>query len=341
MLPNVVQPSAQDVRRRLGALLPAAALAGVDDGPGLERVAGLPVDPPRVRAAVPIEGHAVRARPVLSAARAEDGFAAFLDGTQRSRVIGYVDGLPIVHGTVAAVIRVRRNRRLTTWGRGPVVERRVYAPLARFAVVARVALDVLARELTLELVDTADAHRGEDMVSAHPFAVSDRALGMVKEDRERVEKGLAERWCRQEQEPLFVDGGIQESDVVARAACVAGVVKSHRTLYVDADALRTVLALRQGERSTAFLVGSARRTAVASWYLRLRDPAGRDPMWGLVRVEAAAPDPAEAPDAFTERIDRLSRWVLAEAAPLSLPDARWDKLAYGVHDCEQFLRAIA
>ncbi len=336
-----MQPSVHDVRRRLGALLPSAALAGIDDGPGLERTASPPVDPPRVRAASPVEGHAVRARRVPPAPAPEEGFGAFLDGTQRSRVIGYVDGLPVVHGTVAAVIRVRRNRRLTTWGRGPVVERRVYAPLACLAPVARGALDALAQELALDLVDTAELRPGEDVIPAHPFAVSDRALGMVKEDRERAEKALAERWCRQEHDPLFVDGGIQESDLVARAACVAGVVKSHRTLYVDADALRTVLALQQGERSTAFLVGNARRTSVASWYLRLRDPSGRDPMWGLVRVEAAAPDPAETPDAFTARVDRLSRWVIAETAPLSLPDARWDKLAYGVHDCEQFLRAIA
>ncbi len=335
-----MQPSAHDVRRRLGALFPAAALAGADDGPGLERTAGPPVDPPRVRTALPVEGRAVRARPVPPAAAPEDGFAAFLDGTQHSRVVGYVEGLPVVHGTVAAVVRVRRNRRLATWGRGPVVERRVYAPLAMLPPAAREALGALARELGVPLVDTAEPRAGEDAPSAHPFAVSDRALNMVKEDRERAEKVLAERWCRQEHEPLFVDGGIQESELVARAACVAGVVKSHRTLYADGEDLRAVLALRRGERSTAFVVGAVRRTAVASWYLRLRDPAGRDPMWGLVRVEAAAPDPAEAPDAFSARLDRLSRWVMAEAAPLSLPDARWDKLAYGVHDCEQFLRAV-
>ena len=28
-------------------------------------------------------------------------------------------------------------------------------------------------------------------------------------------------------------------------------------------------------------------------------------------------------------------------SPLSLPDGRWDKMAYGVHDCEEFLRAIS
>jgi hypothetical protein len=27
--------------------------------------------------------------------------------------------------------------------------------------------------------------------------------------------------------------------------------------------------------------------------------------------------------------------------PLSLPDGRWDKMAYGVRDAEEFLRAIS
>jgi hypothetical protein len=31
---------------------------------------------------------------------------------------------------------------------------------------------------------------------------------------------------------------------------------------------------------------------------------------------------------------------LAEVAPVSLPDGRWDKMVYGVRDCEEFLRAV-
>ncbi len=53
-----------------------------------------------------------------------------------------------------------------------------------------------------------------------------------------------------------------------------------------------------------------------------------------MRVEAA-----EA-DRMTERADEVSRWVLAETAPLALPDGRWDKMAYGIRDCEEFLKAI-
>lgn len=127
---------------------------------------------------------------------------------------------------------------------------------------------------------------------------------------------------------------------MATAPCAVGVIKSHRTLYVDGGALRAVLALRRGQRSTAFRVASSRRTPVASWYLRLRDPAGRDPMWGLVRVEAADRGVGESPEALTRRADQISRWILAEATPLALPDGRWDKMVYGIRDCEEFLRAV-
>jgi hypothetical protein len=72
-----------------------------------------------------------------------------------------------------------------------------------------------------------------------------------------------------------------------------------------------------------------------SWYLRLRGGEGRDPLWGLVRVEVAERERA------SDRANEISRWIMAETTPLSLPDGRWDKLAYGIRDCEEFLRAIS
>jgi hypothetical protein len=119
-----------------------------------------------------------------------------------------------------------------------------------------------------------------------------------------------------------------------------GVVKSHRTLYAEGEGLAAILALRHRERSSVFRITSPKRTTVASWYLRLREPAGHDPMWGLVRVEIAYPAP-ETMHAVGDRADEVSRWILAEASPLALPDARWDKMVYGIRDCEEFLRAVA
>jgi hypothetical protein len=110
-------------------------------------------------------------------------------------------------------------------------------------------------------------------------------------------------------------------------------------MYAEGESLSTVLALAAGERSSVFRVASAKRTPVASWYLRLRDRAGFDPMWGLVRVEIAMPTTADA-HRLGERADEVSRRILAEVSPLALPDARWDKMVYGVRDCEEFLRAV-
>jgi len=158
-------------------------------------------------------------------------------------------------------------------------------------------------------------------------------------DLEAAERELAERWCEGADGELFVDGAITASERVATSSCVVGVVKSHRTLYAEGDALRAVLHLERGARTSVFRITSPKRTPVASWYLRLRDPHGRDPLWGLVRVEVAEPRGASA-KTIGERADEVSSWVLAEALPLAVPDARWDKMVYGIRDCEEFLRAI-
>jgi hypothetical protein len=321
------------VQRRLAGLMDGAGL-DVDTVPPLEALHVTAGDPPRLRDAPVIEGHGMRVFRVDG--DPTTGFGAFLDGTQTSRPIGYCDGLPIVVGTVAAVVRERRNRRHVTWARGPLVERRVYAPVA---FLRGVICDAL-RDDALPLVDTSQADEQGERPNAHPLSLHERAVHFVQADRERVERQLAESWCRTEHAPLFVDGGIQGSELVASSSCVVGVVKTHRTLYVEGDAVRLVLGLRAGQRSSVFRIAAPRRAPVASWYLRLRDPAGRDPMWGLLRVEAADRAPDETPEALGARVDRLSRWILAESAPIALPDGRWDKMVYGIRDCEQFLRAV-
>jgi hypothetical protein len=329
---DAASPSFTAIQRRLGARLPGAG--GLAQGGATIEALPTAIEPPRLSPAAPIEGHAVRA--VRVDGDPTVGFGAFLDGTQQSRVVHYADGLPIVYGTVAAVVRVRANRRLTTWARAPLIERRLYAPGTYLPPAVTEAL----ADLGVEVVDTTVPDLEGELPSPHPLALLERAVHFVQADRQRAEQSLAESWCRVESAPLFVDGGVSGSELVATSPCTVGVIKSHRTLYVDGDALRAVLSLKRGQRSSVFRIAAARRTPVASWYLRLRDPAGRDPMWGLVRVEAADRRAAERPEELTARADLISRWVLAEAAPLALPDGRWDKMVYGIRDCEEFLRAV-
>ena len=72
---------------------------------------------------------------------------------------------------------------------------------------------------------------------------------------------------------------------------------------------------------------------VHSWALRLWPWEGEDLFHGLVRIETSAGD-----DTLSS-VDQLSRWLLAERAPISAPDPRWDRLLYGIHDVEVYLRA--
>ena len=317
----------QRLQRRLATLLPEARTAGTENT--LE-LGFQNIDAPRLISATVLEGDELVARPVPGAPEA--GFRAFLDGTQRSRVAMYVGASPVVHGTVAAVVRERSERRMRTWGT-PLAQSRVYVPRA---MVSSITWSVLRAEFGPLLVDTTD---GESDVTSHPLALRDAAIHRVQAHREAVEQQLAELWCRQESDALLIDGGISGSEGVAQSAHAVGVVKSHRTLYAEDGALGIVLSLRAGERSSVFRITSSKRTTVASWYLRLRDSEGHDPMWALVRAEMALPE-VDGMARISELADERSRWILAEVTPLALPDARWDKMVYGVRDCEEFLRAI-
>jgi len=303
------------------------------DGEAIEGEAPLELvaeatDPPKLAQATVIEGRDLRAIAVRD--EPEVAIAAFLDGRQESRVKMYrPGGVPIVAGTIGAVIRERRDQRMFTWSHR--VDQRIYVPARFLSASDRRALDASDAHVR----DTTD---GAADTIEHPLALRELARNLVRNDRESLEHALAKEWCSVETRPLLIDGGIGAAQPIARSACAIGVVKSHRTLYVQGDALRVTLGLNAAERTSVFSITPEKRAPVASWYLRLRDRAGRDPMWGLVRVEVSAPRGRE--DDIAARADEVSRWILAEAAPLALPDARWDKMVYGVRDCEEFLRAV-
>ena len=316
--------SAHAAQRHLLRAIPGVRAATGGESP-LERQ---PRDTelPHVIDAEGAEDATLRARPVTGPPVA--AIRAFLDGTQRSEVIGWYGAVPLVYGTAGAVVRERVERRLVTWGR-PSISHRIYAPLA---YAPRAALE---GALGAMVEDTTRPAPDGTIAPPHPMLLLERATLAVSRDRERLELALAEQWCASRGEPIMIDGGIGANEAVARSSCAVGVVKSHRTLYAEGDALSVVLGLARGERSSVIRVAPRGRSEVLSWYLRLRDTAGRDALWGLVRVEMSANVPTE----ITARADELSRWLLAESAPLAAPDPRWDRMAYGIRSAEEFLRA--
>ena len=177
---------------------------------------------------------------------------------------------------------------------------------------------------------------GSDETIEHPLALAQAAHDKISTVRGSLESGLASRWVAQNigDDWLLVDGGLQSD--YGEAGNIVGVTKSHGTQYLTWEEQRVVLGLRVGERSSAFVpIVRSRRRPVYSWYLRMHPSEGRDVYFGLIRVEA--PRSARA----LGMVDEISRWLLAERAPLSLPDSRWDKMIYPIRDCEMFMKSLA
>lgn len=336
-----MQAAGRVLRPLLGASAFGAGLAGAaNDGAPLERTA-MRGDLPVVAPCEQLES--LGARPVRAAPHSL--VAGFLDGIQRSRIVTYVQGTPVVWGTVAAAVRERADRTLRTW-RAPAVRRLLLA--SRDALGDAVWAELEAAGLALVNL-TPDLQHGPDNDAqfVHPHALRGRALDEVALERERLERQLAAAWCDDESRWLWIDGGISGNLALTHSAPAFGVIKSHTTLYGDGTAVRTALALREGERSGVFLVGHRPRRAVASWYLRVRAAGHGDPLFGLVRVEVVPPpalldEPAhdEGRRTLSTLSDVLSSSIMLERNPVSLPDARWDTLSYGVHAVETYLQAL-
>ena len=212
-----------DALRAIQSLLPDAEIVQ-SDAPADDSYGGAYGEAPCIAAAECVEGRTLRAHRVVG--EPEVRFAGFLDGIQRARIECHRNGVPIVEGRVAAAIRVRVNRRFTTWGhRIPIVSRRLYMPLVFLQCEGRTEID------GFDIVDTSYDDRTKALVSRHPGALRAVAFERVGRDRDEAERNLAELWCSAgDAEPLFIDGGISGSGRVASASCAVGVIKSHQTV---------------------------------------------------------------------------------------------------------------
>ena len=266
-----------------------------------------------------IEGPALAAHPVGPPEPWREP-VAFLDGVQRSMLVAYTGAAPIVVAEIAAGVRERRGARLAT-----VAEERRVLALGRPSALAAAgnALDGLA---TVALPEDEAPHPVRDLF--HAARAVDRARGAL-------EIAIAARFRARSDGWLVVDGALSESPAWAVDPRIVGIAKSHATLPFDGEALERYLRLPPGHRSSVFAPVTRSVAPVHAWALRLWPWEGRDLFYGLVRVEVAPLN------GTTEAADRLSRHLLAERSPISAPDRRWDRLLYGIHSVERYLRAGA
>jgi len=163
-----------------------------------------------------------------------------------------------------------------------------------------------------------------------------RAYERSRKLRGESEEILLNRWMN-EVAPgttgrILVDGALRTQHERA-----VGLVKSFSRTYLQPQETAELYRLPKGHRSSAFRVRDKWRDRTGQgewtvWYLRLHDPAGRDPRHSLIRVEVPGTitDPAE--------IDMISGWILAERIPRASNDARWPTLLYPIHYLERILK---
>ena len=243
---------------------------------------------------------------------------AFLDGVQRSELVAYAGAAPLVMAEVAAAVRERRDRRLAT-----VIETRRTLLLGRPEALA--AAGELPPGLdTVALPTDEPPHPVRDLVNA--ARALDRARGAL-------ELTLGDRFRARSDGWLLIDGALSDSPTWAADRRMVAVSKSHATLPFDGPDLERFLRLPMGHRTSIYAPETRSLAPVRQWALRLWPWEGKDVFHGLVRVEVA-PD-----NATPDLADTLSRRLLAERAPISTPDHRWDRLVYGIHSVERYLRA--
>ena len=278
----------------------------------------------------------------------------FLDGVQSSREIGRIGMSPVTVATVAAAIVNRCDRRFSRMPleSPPVVVQAVILP--------RSAGDEAVGAFWDLLLDAGFSELGPDEVPSSPHLILDSAEYMSEADpsdyigmremarvrvralRERLEGGMLRTWeldDRTLEDPdawIAVDGQLKDIRESNRRAI--GLIKSvARPEFVGKD-VGMLLDLEPGMRTTSFVPDwqlrrdpGERRT---SWYLRMWPPQrGADALGSLMRVEAPR-------DTGPETIDEISRWILAERAPLAKPDPRWPAMIYPIHYVEKILKPL-
>lgn len=277
------------------------------------------VEEATIRLARLVEGTSLQAIPV-GQAEVWPGPLAYLDGIQRSQIVAYHGASPIVVGEIAAAVRERQDRRLHT-----VAEDRRMVALGRPSALAA-AGDALGPLDLIPLPGDEPPHPVRDLVNAG------QALDKV---RGAMEVAIGDQYRTRSDGWLVVDGSLSDSPRWAADLRMVGISKSHSVLPFDGSDLERYLRLAAGHRSSVYAPVTRTLAPVQAWGLRLWPWEGKDLLYGLVRVEVAPGNGA------SDRASAISRWILAERAPVSAPDRRWDRLLYGVYSVEQYLKARA
>jgi hypothetical protein len=303
--------------RNLEPLRRALASKGLTAASFIPEASGGKVEEAGIKPARLLEDPGLTAHPV-GTPEPWPGAVAYLDGIQRSEVVAYHGSSPILVAEIAAAVRERHDRRFHT-----VLEQRRHLALGRAESLAA-AGEALEGLDPVFLPDTAAAHPVRDLLNAARALDAER--GALELSVGNLYRSRSDSW-------LIVDGSLSESLHWAQDRRMVAIAKSHSILPFEGEDLERYLRLPMDHRSSLYEPATRTLAPVRAWGLRLWPWEGKDLLHGLVRIEIAPADDE------AKLADVISRWVLAERAPISAPDQRWDRLLYGIYSVEQYLKA--
>jgi hypothetical protein len=294
---------------------------------------------------------------------------AFCDGIRSTYLIGYEETYPVLYTQFASAVRTRdertgyhqlmnrlyhaQNLLLTPFSLFLPSIRTAYERHGLFHMHSDLCVNLRDRETDEPLTPTGEhlrnhawIHRGVRR-ARQLLDLSEQTLSLQAAHTLQEVHTFPDHWLLKDGSlAQFRQEYLQQCSPLQRIVCC---VKTHPVPFFGRQGEQQLTTLPLGERSVAFLPRTAWEAEqdatldqvqrpMVSWYLRVQPPASYstslNTLSGIVRLDITAVQN------WTDLIDEISWAVLDEFADISSrPDERYHVMPYGIHECEQFLKA--
>lgn len=242
----------------------------------------------------------------------------FNDGVQKTMLVGHLihnnQHLSVHYSVVASIILKQVDGTFEVWDE-PIVREYVLLPLK-----------FLGETLGEPYVDTGAETAYFEQLRHDAIATSRRL-------RHQLEREHLQKWHKSVAPPdrIALDGTLWHLGQWDFKTRTVGLSKSFHPHFFNAEIQQKALRIGEGQRSFAFAFESPLGGEFASWFLRLRNPSGKDPEYGLLRVETGDANPGAA------AIDEVSSAVYHLRHPVAYPMPKWDRILYPIRLCSEYL----
>jgi hypothetical protein len=281
-----------------------------------------------------VEGTVLQTKEVIIKTK-NSGFAYFLDGIERKRLLFNYNFIPVTYGYVAAVIMKRTDKKMHSIGLEDFSEK-LYLPYKEAIDSPDNYFDI-EDFINYKIIPCNTGKKDEEtgIYPQYPKEFEQKAHSDIQETRGKIERGLAIQWLNNGFDDgwLFVDGRLEnKNNELKTSPCIVGVIKSHHVYYFNPQDQNKIFNLKKGERSSVF---QPEKENIFSWYLRLYDSNTGGVDFGIIRIEIPADE------TLLNQVDEISSWILLERNPVAFPASRWDRMIYPIKYCEDYLKSKA